>query len=394
MEYPQVYLKPHSEKRVEEGHLWVFSNEIDKAEEDVTPGGLVDIYSARKQFVGRGFCNPHSLIALRILTHKPEEIDEAFIEARIRNALFLREELFPGETAYRLVFGESDFLPGLIIDRFGDVFVVQSYCLGIDLLLPIVYSALKKIFSPKAIYNKSDSSMRAMEGAKDEVGFVDGKFEGPIEITQGFHGNKLKFMADPQSGQKSGFFFDQRENRVRLTFYAKGKSVLDCYSYVGSFGVYAAQGGAASVTSIDSSAPACDLIRKNYAINGLKGNVLQEDVEAALAGFQAEKKKFDIIVLDPPALAKTKKTVFAGLRKYGKLNELAIACLNKGGILISCSCSHHIRRDDFLKMINSAAAEQKRTARLLEMRGQSRDHPIHLAMPETEYLKCAIVKID
>lgn len=390
MDVPRIYLKPHRDTRAETGHLWIFSNEIDKAEEDVEAGGIADIFSSREKFIGRGFCNPQSLIAARILTRKAEPVDEAFVLRKIQSALALRDEILPGETAYRLVFGESDGLPGVVIDRLGDVFVIQSYCLGAEKLLPHVFAALKTLFSPRAILKKSDSALRELEGLKDDVGIVEGDVRPPVEIVQG----KLKFLADPIGGQKTGFFFDQRENRERLAFYAKGKTVLDAYSYGGGFGIYAASGGAKSVTCVDSSQAACDLAKKNFEMNGLKGEVIKEDVEAFLGQSKTEKRKFDIIVLDPPALAKSKKIVFSAIRKYGHINQAAMACLSPGGILLSCSCSHHVGRKEFIGMIAEAAGALGKTAKILEMRGQGRDHPILASMPETEYLKCAIVKVD
>ena len=393
MTLPKILLKPRRDGRVELGHQWVFSNEIGSAEK-IEPGGLADIFSARKKFLGRGFYNPHSLIAARILTRKEEPLDAAFFRKRIAQAKSLRAEILPGETAYRLVFGESDFLPGLVIDRLDKTFVIQSYALGMDLLLPQILPALEENFEAGTLIKKNDSAVRELEGLQRDVAVVQGRFQPPAEIVQGFHGRSLKFLADPLSGQKTGFFFDQRENRVRLTFYAKDKTVLDCFSYVGAFGIFAAAGGAKSVTCVDSSGPACDLARKNFELNGFSGEVLQAGAEETLARFRGEKRKFDIIILDPPALAKSKKNFFAALRKYGHLNELAIACLESGGVLFSCSCSHHVGRTDFTRMIAEACARQGRTGRLLEMRGASRDHPVLLSMPETEYLKCAVVRID
>jgi len=394
MDIPRIYLLPRRDERAQAGHPWIFSNEIDKAEEDIEAGAMADVFSSREKFIGRGFCNPQSLIAVRLLTRRPEPVDEAFIRRKIQAALALREEIFPGEGAYRLVFGESDGLPGIVIDRLGNVFVVQSYCLGADKLLPHVFAALKTLFSPCSILKKSDSSLRELEGLKEDVEVIEGELNPPIEITQGFHGNKLKFLTDPLGGQKTGFFFDQRENRVRLTFYAKSKTVLDAYSYGGGFGLYAAFAGAKSVTCADSSESACDLAKKNFEINGLEGEVLREDVETLFGRFRTEKRKFDIIILDPPAFAKSKKNVFSAIRKYGSLNQAAMACLPPGGILFSCSCSHHVGRKEFIKMIAEAAWALGRTAKVLEMRGQGRDHPLLASMPETEYLKCAIVRVD
>lgn len=390
----KLFLNPYQDKRIEEGSLWVFSNQIERLEKSVAPGSLIDVYSHRKKFLGRGFYNPHSLIAARILTFKEEEINADFLARRIANACRLRSLLYPNETAYRLVFGESDFLPGLVIDRYNNCFVIQSYCLGMDVLLPQIIDALKMNFQTECIILKNDSSLRTLENLKEEIKVADGTFTPPIKIQQKLGADSIHFFADPLAGQKSGFFFDQRENRERLSAYCAGKTVLDCFCYSGGFGIYAAKSGAREVTCVDSSAPACQWTRQNFELNGLQASVIQQDVEDALAQFQKQNRKFDIIVLDPPALAKSKKNLFGALRKYKKINESALALLNQGGILFSCSCSHHIQRSDFLKMLAEAGRDQGKFIKVLEMRGASRDHPVLPAMPETEYLKCAVVTAE
>lgn len=391
---PKIFLKSREEKRILQGHLWVFSNEIAQAEGPPEPGSIVDIYSHQRKFLGRGFCNPHSLIACRILTHKEEEIDLPFFARRVAQAKRFREKHFPRESSYRLIFGESDFLPGLIVDRYGEIFVVQSYCLGMDLLLEKILPAIEENFSVKCMVKKNDSPLRAMENLVEEVEIVKGKMDVPIQITQGFEGKDLSFFIDPIQGQKSGFFLDQRENRERLKVYAPGKRVLDCYSYVGGFGVYAAASGAKEVTCVESSESACQLIEKNFRVNGFKAQIIKEDVFTMLERANQEKRKFDIIVLDPPALAKSKKNLFASMRKYRQLNQLALSVIESGGLLISSSCSHHLPRANFLELLCEAGSLAGKQLKLLEMRGQSRDHPVMISMPETEYLKCAILQVD
>ena len=392
MAYPKIFLKNRRDERVSEGHLWVFSNEIEKVDGSFSAGGLADLYSAKKQFLGRGFYNPRSLIAARILTRREEKIDEAFVARALQKARDLRETLFPGESSYRLVFGESDFLPGLVIDRLEDVFVIQSYCLGSDRLVPLVVQALKNNFKARAILNKSDSSIREMEGLKSETGVLHGEAEPPLEIGQGTGADRVLFKVDPLAGQKTGFFFDQRENRERIRAYCRGKTVLDCFSYTGGFGLYAAKAGAAEVTSVESSEPACRLMDMNFKLNGASNAILKEDVEEALARLGKENRKFDIIVLDPPALAKSKKNLFGALRKYKRLNELGMSLLSPEGVLFTSSCSHHAGRADFLKAVSSAASAAGKMEQILEIRGASRDHPVLGSMPETEYLKCAILR--
>lgn len=391
---PKIYLKSGRDQRVLLGHLWVFSNEIERIEGTAEPGAIIDIHSHRKHFLGRGFFNPHSLIAARILTRRDQVIDVRFFSKRIEKAKHVREFLFPGETAYRLIFGESDFMPGLVIDRFENCFVIQSYCLGMDLLTPTILDALKSHFKVDCIVRKNDSSIRELENLPKQVEVIEGQMESPMQISQRFGTETLRFYADPLEGQKTGFYFDQRENRERLAVYAPGKKVLDCFSHGGAFGVYAAKSGASEVISVDSGLNAAALIEKNSALNGVNATAIREDVFVMFERFRLEKRKFDIIILDPPAFAKSKKNLFGALRKYEKLNAMAISLLDTGGVLFSCSCSHHVGRGEFIQMLNAAADSQNRAARLLEIRGASRDHPVLPSMPETEYLKCAILKMD
>ncbi len=392
--FQKVVLKSHEEKRILAGHLWLFSNEIARIETGAQPGSIVDIFSHQQKFLGRGFYNPHSLISVRILTRQDQAMNASFFIQRIAKAKQFREWLYPQESSYRLVFGESDFLPGLIIDKYENNFVVQSYCLGMDMMLPSIYSALKENFTVQSILKKNDSPLRSLENLKEEVEIVEGKMDVPIPMTQTFNGKKLTFYIDPIGGQKSGFFLDQKENRERLNLYAQGKTVLDCYAYVGGFGIYAAASQAKEVTCVESSLNACRLLEKNFLSNGFKAQIRHEDVFLALESLKKENRKFDIIVLDPPALAKSKKNLFAALRKYKQLNQLALSLLERGGVLISSSCSHHISRENFMEVLREAGGGAEKQLKLLEMRGQCRDHPILLSMPETEYLKCAIVQVD
>ncbi len=389
-----IILKSKEESRLKNGHLWVFSNEIARAEGEILPGTIVDVLSSKREFLGRGFCNPHSLIACRLLTCKDEKIDESFFEKRLSDAVKMRESLYPSEKSYRMVFGESDFLPGLVIDRYEDHFAVRSYCKGMDDLTPLVVDALKTKFAPKSIVLKNDSSLRQLENLPLEVKVTHGEISGPAEISQRFGEQTLKFRADLVHGQKSGFYFDQRENRELFASWCKDKRVLDCFSYTGAFGIYAASAGAKEVVCVESGKEAAARLEENAKLNKVSPQIINGDSFETLTRFRAEEKKFDIMVLDPPAFAKSRKNVFSALRKYQQLNELAIPLLTDGGILFSCSCSHHVGRKEFLEMIGRSAAHCKRDARVLEIRGQSRDHPIHPCMPETEYLKCAVVKVN
>jgi 23S rRNA (cytosine1962-C5)-methyltransferase len=394
MSLPIIYLNSHEDDRILKGHLWSFSNEIERKEGDPKPGDLVDLYSHRKKFLGRGFYNPHSLIAFRMLSRQEELIDTEFFARRIAAAHRLRSRLYPDEKSYRLVFGEADFMPGLIIDRFEDTLVLQSHTLGMDRLLSHVVKGLKKVIETDCIIKKNDSALRALEGLPEEVEVLEGKPPVSLKISQKMGAQTLRFVVDPLHGQKTGFFFDQRENRERIAAYCAGKRVLDGYANSGGFGLYAAKSGAKDVTAVESSAAACALIEQNFKANGAEGTVLQEDVEEAFGRFREQHRKFDVVVIDPPALAKSKKDLHAALRKYKKINALALSLLDRDGILITCSCSHHVSRNEFVKMVNEAAIDAERDIRVLELRGASRDHPVLPGMPETEYLKCAVVKAD
>ncbi len=391
---PHIYLKSRDDERLLAGHLWIFSNEIDRIEGSVKRGDLIGVYSHRKKFLGRGFYNPKSLIAARLLTVRDEPIDAAFFSKKMETAKALREFIRPGENTYRLIFGESDGFPGLVIDRFENCFVIQSYCLGMDVLLPQILVALKKHFEPETIILKNDSAVREFEGVSQEVKVIEGNLTPPVQINLKTESKNLSVFFDPIEGQKTGYFLDQRENRERLAEFCKGKKVLDCFSYVGSFGLHAAAAGASEVVCVDSSAKACELAQKNFGANDLQAEILHSDVTEALESFRKEKCEFDVVVLDPPALAKSKKNLFGAIRKYGQLNAAALKVLKKGGILCTSSCSHHVHRAEFIKMLGEAAIEAGRNAKILEIRGQSQDHPIHPSMPETEYLKCVIARID
>ncbi len=395
MPRPRVYLKSRDDSRLLAGHLWVFSNEIERSEGSPKPGDTIDVFNHRQKFMGRGFYNSNSLIAARLLTTtEDQQINTAFFTEKIRSAKSLREALYPGESVYRLVFGEADGLPGLVIDRFENHFVIQSYCLGMDVLRIPIIEALKTHFKPESIILKNDSALRELEGVGQEVKVLEGNPEFPLKVKIKSPDKLLKIQFDPIEGQKTGYFLDQRENRARAATFCAGKKVLDCFSYVGSFGLYAAAAGAKEVVCIDSSAKAAELTQKNFEANNFQAAVVCADVFETLEGFAKEKYEFDTIVLDPPAFAKSKKNLYGAMRKYVQLNKAALGVLKKGGTLITCSCSHHIRRDEFIKLLGEAAADAGRNVRILEIRGQAMDHPIHPSMPETEYLKCIIAKVD
>jgi 23S rRNA (cytosine1962-C5)-methyltransferase len=388
-----IRLKKNEDRRVRAGHLWIFSNEIADSSSEFVPGELVDVISYGGSFIGRGYINPQSLIASRLLTREREAIDSEFFVTRITRANALRHLLYPGEETYRLVYSEADGLPGLVIDRYGDVIVVQISTIGMHMRLGEILGALPAAgLSTRAVVLRTDTSSAQLEGFAEENRILSGELDQPVRIQQ----DGLFFDVDVIEGQKTGFYLDQRDNRRAAVGLLKGFNVLDCFSYTGAWALYAAKAGAAKVVGLDSSSRAIEAARKNAVLNSLESICSFEDVdvftrleELALSGAQ-----FDCVVLDPPALVKSKRHLNQGEAAYEKLNRLAMKLLLPDGLLISCSCSYHVSRDRFWQIISSAARKAHREAVILEWRGQSRDHPIPVAMPESSYLKCAILRVS
>jgi 23S rRNA (cytosine1962-C5)-methyltransferase len=392
MDIPSVVLKPKEEGRLEAGHLWAFSNEIAHAPADGPPGAIADLYKAGQSFLGRGFYHPRSLIAFRVLTdQKDQEIDQPFFEKRLLKAKAWREKIYSGCHAYRWVFGESDGLPGLTVDRYEDYLAVQTLSAGMDRLKEVILEALKKVAGPQGIVWRADSSLRELEGLplKDpEVVWGEIPARVDIETENGV------FHVDLRAGQKTGFYFDQRDNRQALAAYGRGMRVLDVFCYSGGFGVAAGRAGAKEIVFVDSSHAALELASANAERNGLSGKFTCVEGDAlALLAAESPGGPFDVISIDPPAYARSKKHLPTALKAYEKLNALAMKAVKKGGILATSSCSHHVDRELFLQMLRKAARKAGRQARLIELRSQSRDHPVLVAMPETEYLKCAILQV-
>lgn len=384
-----VKLKKNEARRILRGHPWIFSNELERLSGEIQPGELVDVLDDGGRFVARGYCNPHSLIAVRILSRKQEEIDEAFFHAKIGTARALRRMLGFGDS-FRAFFSEGDGLPGLIVDKYADTLVIQSSTAGIDRLLDPILSALKDEYRPKAVVLRNDTSSRELEGLAREKKVVLGELTGPVVIEE----SGLKYNVDVLKGQKTGFFFDQRENRQALRSLVSGRRTLDCFCYVGAWSLNAARFGASEVIGIDSSQKAVDLATANAALNGLSAQFTTADVFEELRGLEKQRERFGCIVLDPPAFVKSRAKVREGLKGYKEVNLRGMKLLEPGGILVTCSCSHHIDQPLFTEMLIDAAHSAGRQARLLEMRSQSRDHPMLLAARETQYLKCAILVVD
>jgi 23S rRNA (cytosine1962-C5)-methyltransferase len=394
MSFPVLKLKRGEDRRLRAGHLWIFSNEVDTAATPLTafePGAAVQVHSDRDQFLGFAYVNPRTLIAARIVGRDPAyPPDGGLIVHRLRVALALRERLYR-EPFYRLVFGESDGLPGLVLDRFGDVVVAQSSTAGIDAQRAVIEAAVAKVIQPKTLVWKNDSGARELEGLDRHVS-VAGDQDLPAEISVREQG--VDFAAPLAEGQKTGWFYDQAANRERLRRYLPaGARVLDVCSYVGAWAVTALKGGAATATCVDASSMALEYVARNARANGVEVATVKQDAFDALKALQESGERFDVVILDPPAFAKRKKDAPQAMAAYRKLNQLALPLIDRDGLLVSCSCSYHMGADDLSGAIQTAARHSSRFVQVLELGGQSPDHPVHPAIPETRYLKSFFCRV-
>ena len=389
---PVLRLKRNEDRRLHAGHLWIFSNEVDTAQSPLAKfkaGELARVLAHNDRALGLAYVNPKSLIAARLLeTWKIP--DAAWLAARIRAALVLRERLY-AKPYYRLVYGESDGLPGLVIDRYGSACVVQIGTAGMELLKGPIRQALGEVLRCEAVLFKNDGSAREMEGLPSYVEIAAGDFDRPAVVLE----DDLEFQAPLSEGQKTGWFFDQAANRRALAKYVrKGARVLDVFSYVGAWGVRAAHSGAREVTCIDSSAAALDLASANAARNGVRVATRKGDAFDVLEELVKQGERFDLIVIDPPAFAKRKKDLPKALAAYKRLNQLALQAMADDGILVSCSCSFHVSAEDLQDAIAKAARGAAKHLQILEMGGQGPDHPVHPAIPETRYLKAYFCRVN
>ncbi len=385
----QLLLRPGRERRVRDGHPWVFSNEIADLPADLPPGTAVEIRTASHAYLGSGYFNPHSLIAARILSRSGEEIDRPeFYLRRIERATAHRRRLYGRLDGVRLVHGEADGLPGLIIDAYGEVLSVQFLTWGIDCRRALILQVLEELFQPRAIVARNDVAVRELEGLEQRVELLAGQLPEPVLFREG----DLTFRADLLGGQKTGAFLDQKENHQALRGRVEGGRVLDLFCYAGGWSLHAASFGAASVTGVDISAAAVALAAENARRNGLEGTCRFErgDVFERLRQPGAG---YDTVILDPPAFVKSRKKLPEAIRGYLTVNRRAMEQVLPGGHLVTCSCSHHLDRETFLGLLRQAARQAGREARLLEVRGQALDHPVLLSCPETEYLKCVILQL-
>lgn len=459
-----VILQRTRKKRLEAGHPWIYASEVETVEGEPSAGGLVEVLNHQRKYLATGYYNPASQIRIRVVSHRPvEDMDTAFFEERFARCLKHRERFLPGETAYRLVYGEADFLPGLIVDRFGDVLVVQLLTLGMDLRREQIVEALVRVMQPKGIYERSDVSVRELEGLEQKTGLLYGEAPRHVTVTE----NGLKVIVDIEQGQKTGYFFDQRENRASIAPlmtgwgsrsgillqeiegedgerrtvpvnksgkevifpYWDGATVLECFSHTGSFTLNACKYGAKKVTCLDVSAHAIESAKANVELNGFGDRVefvvddafqylrnqvkgLEERSERALTAETAvsERKKagkpdtskpmtagggrtWDVVILDPPAFAKTKGAVKGACRGYKDINLHGMKLVNEGGYLVTASCSYHMRPELFLQTIAEAAEDAGKSLRLIEWRAAGKDHPQILGVEEGHYLKFAIFEV-
>lgn len=373
--------------RVNGGHLWVYRSDIKTTSQN--KGGLiVEVRDEKKRFIGKAFYSDRSEISLRFLTRKDEPVDREFWRRRFVEASQRRAEYKKNTNAYRLIYSEGDLIPSLIVDVYDDVFVIQTLSQGTDSLLPLFVDLIKEEFNPRAIVERNDVKVRELEGLELRTGVLFGDCPDEIEIEQ----DGIKFFVSPLGGQKTGSFLDQRENHFAARNFAHGRG-LDCFTFNGGFALNLAK-SCESVIGIDVSDEAIALAKRNQELNKIENVEFRiANVFDALREYENEGERFDVIVLDPPAFAKNRASVAAALRGYKEINLRALKLLNKGGLLITCSCSYHAKEDLFLSVLEEAANDAGRRVQLVEKRTQASDHTILLGLPETYYLKCMILKV-
>lgn len=392
-EIAELVLRKREERRLLTGHMWVYANEVDTARTPLsalTPGQKVSILNHQGRWIGSGYANPHSLICARIVSRdRGHPFGASLITHRLNVALGFRDRLHD-DPYYRLVYGEGDGLPGLIVDRYGDTAVVQISTAGMEACRDEVIGAINKTLRPRGILLRCDNEIRRLEGLNL---YVDAIGEVPEHIELEEHGARFRFR--PRSGQKTGWFYDQRDNRARMLPLWPGRRVLDVCSYVGAWGVQAARHGAATVLCLDSSQGALDLAAENAARNDPGGplETMRADAFQGLKQLRAGRREFDIVVLDPPAFIKRRKDLRNGCEAYQRLNQAALQLLSRDGLLVTCSCSFHLERGNFLEIVSRAARHIDRNVQVLAEGGQAMDHPWLAAMPETRYLKCLLLRV-
>jgi len=387
----KLFLKKNEERRIKAGHLWIFSNEIDKVENNPENGDSVEVYDAKNEFLGTAFYNKNSLISGRILSSDHIKDFKSFIKERILKAYSLRKEFYPGNESYRLVFSESDFLPGLIIDKYNQTFVLQIYSFGMQKNIQTIVEVLKEDLNAENIFSKNEEYFRRLEGLPE----TDELYLGEIK-TEIINDGSVYYKIDFQKGQKTGFYFDQRDNRTFIEKFVKGKNVIDAFCNSCGFGLHAARTGAESIVFVDSSSFEIKSAKENFALNNFsnKADFIVGDVFDYFEKLSSEKKKFDVVMIDPPAFAKSKKNLKTAIKGYEKLNKLSMNLVERGGFLLTSSCSYHLSKEEFIQIISRAAVKAQRKIQLIHFNGASLDHPQIPSMIETSYLKFAIFKVE
>lgn len=387
----KITLKKNEEKRLKHGHLWVFSNEIQNTEGNPANGDLAEVYNSRQELLGAGFYNKNSLIACRLLSHTKIHDLSALFEDYLTRAYELRKSLYPNRDSYRLVFSESDFLPGLIIDKYNYTYVLQVYSAGIEKHLPVIVGILKNKFGAVNVFSKNEAYFRQLEGLPSEDVVYFGEKETEV-ISDG----KIKYKINFELGHKTGFYFDQADNREFIEKIAAGRTVLDAFCNSGGFGLHAVSARAKSVTFLDSSASEIESAKENYQLNGFSNGSKFEvgDTFHYLEKCVGENRKFDIVNVDPPAFAKQRRALPTAIKGYEKLNRLAMSCVEDNGFLLTSSCSHHLSEDEFITMLSKAADRAGKAIQMIKFSNASMDHPQLPGMPETVYLKFAVLKVN
>lgn len=391
MKIVNAFLRKGTHDRLENGHPWVFQTELDYIDGEFQPGDIVDVYTQRRKFMGRGYINPASQIIIRIMTREQEPIDRNFFKKRIETAWAYRQKFIVEPEYCRLINGEADFLPGLIVDKFGKFIVMQTLALGIDVHKQTILSVLDEMFAPEGVYERNDVPVRKLEKLDMRKGYLKGDFPTQITVLE----NGIPFFADLDSGQKTGFFYDQRENRAFLKPIVAGAEVLDCFCHTGSFTVHAALYGAKHVTAVDISEDAISLAKANAVRNEVEDRCtfLTANAFDYLRERSDAQQMFDVVILDPPAFTKSKSSLEGAARGYKEINLRGLKMVRSGGYLVTCSCSYHMDRELFKAIVVDAARDARRIVREVEYRTQAKDHPILPAAPETQYLKFLVVQV-
>lgn len=389
-----VFLKRGEENDIFAGRLWIYDNEVEHIEGTITPGQIVDVMTKNGSFLGRGYINPQSKILVRLMSKKREEINHEFLKTRLITAFNYREKLGLNQSersAFRAVYGEADLLPALIVDKFADCVVIQTLSLGIEQFKSDIVDIICEYYHPRSVYERNDVPLREKEGLQQQKGVLFGEIPGIVEIDE----NGIRFFVDVENGQKTGYFLDQRENRAAIKPYCESASVLDCFCHTGGFAMHAAKFGAREVEAVDISESALNMVLQNAHLNGFNCiTTKQANVFDLLNEYQMCGRMFDTVILDPPAFCKTKSALSGAYRGYKEINLRGMRLVRPGGFLVTCSCSHYMTPNLFIKMLQDAAVDSRRNVRICEIRYQAKDHPISINADESLYLKCVVLQIS